>query len=64
MDFLSWFLAVALSYGFDEDQVMEIHSNYCQNLYFQPQAEEKMLRYDCDIVKVWKEISRVKSGKY
>lgn len=64
MDFLSALIAFAMPYGYSEDQVTQIHKNYCENLYFQPDALEKMQQYDCDIYSVTSEVERVKSGKY
>lgn len=64
MDFLSALIAIAIPYGYSEDQVIEIHRNYCENLYFQPDALEKMLQYDCDVHSVASEVQSVKSGKY
>lgn len=64
MDFLSSLIAVALPYWFTEDQVAIIHQNYCQNLYFQPNAEEKLTEYGCNIYNVETEIARVKSWRY
>jgi hypothetical protein len=64
MDFLSSFIAVALTYGFSESEVETIHKNYCENLYFQPNAEARLTEYECNIYTVETEIARVKSGKY
>jgi hypothetical protein len=64
MDFLSWFIAVALTHGFTESEVEVIHENYCQNLYFKPEAEAKLTEYECNIYEVETEVARVKSGKY
>ena len=64
MDFLSSLIAIALPYWFTTDQVTLIHKNYCENLYFQPDAEEKLKTAECNIYTVSTEISRVKSGKY
>jgi len=64
MDFLSSLIAVALTHWFNESEVEIIHQNYCQNIYFQPNAQEKLLEYGCDIYSVEIEVARVKSGKY
>ena len=64
MDFLSAFLAYALSLGYSESDALVAHSNYCQNLYWQENAIEKMELYGCDIKKTSTDIYRVKSGKY
>lgn len=64
MDFLSWLIAVALTHWFSESDVKVIHQNYCQNLYFQPDAEQKLTEYGCDIYEVSREVARVKSGRY
>lgn len=39
-------------------------SAYCQNLYWQPNAYERMLEESCDIEQVAQEINQVKSGRY
>lgn len=39
-------------------------SDYCQNLYWQPRAEEKLIYAGCDIKATSREITRVQSGKY
>jgi len=64
MDFLSSLIAVALTHWFTADEVTTIHSNYCQNLYFQPDSFEKMMQYECDIYEIEAEVTRVKSGRY
>lgn len=64
MDFLSWLIAVAITHWFSQDEVILIHKNYCENLYFQPNSLEKMLQYECDIEAVDTEVARVKSGRY
>jgi len=44
----------------------EVSANdaYCQNLYWQPNATEKMIEFACDIEATESEISRVRSGRY
>ncbi|MDA9128849.1 hypothetical protein N9J72_00020 [Candidatus Gracilibacteria bacterium] len=64
MDFFSSLLAIALPHGFTEDQVTQIHKNYCENLYFQPDAIQKMQDAECNIYEVDEEITRVNSGRY
>ena len=65
MDFLSSLIAYAsLHWSFSESEVKVIHSNYCQNLYFQPGAQEKLETYGCDIYEIEAEVTRVKSGRY
>jgi hypothetical protein len=64
MDFLSSFIAVALTHWFSASDVEVIHKNYCENLYFQPDAEIKLSEYGCDIYEVSREVARVKSGRY
>ena len=64
MSFLSSFIAVAITYWFSESEVKTIHQNYCQNLYFQPDAQSQLAEYGCDIYKIEAEVARVQSGKY
>ena len=64
MDFLTLLALYATSHGISEEEMHIRHQNYCQNLYFQPNAIERMLEASCDIWTVWDEIARVKSGKY
>ena len=64
MDFLSAFIAYAISLWFSESDAITAHSNYCQNLYWQPNALEKMEKYDCDVQSIASEIERVNSGRY
>ncbi|MCD5374868.1 hypothetical protein LR010_00255 [Candidatus Gracilibacteria bacterium] len=64
MDFLSSLIAVAITHGFTESEVETIHQNYCENLYFQPNAQENLTEYGCNIYEVEKEVARVKSGRY
>lgn len=63
------FIALALvshaSFGIDSfGREVSMDEAYCQNLYWQPDAQQKMLDYGCDIDAVSAEISRVKSGRY
>ena len=64
MDFFSAFIAYAVSLWFSESEALTAHSNYCQNLYFQPNSLEQMEKYRCDVDVVNNEIWRVSSGKY
>jgi hypothetical protein len=64
MDFLSSFIAVALTHWFSQSEVENIHQNYCQNLYFQPDAQEKLTEYGCNIYNVETEVAKIKSGRY
>lgn len=42
----------------------DAHKAYCENIYFQPNAEEKLKEANCNLQEVEKEIYRVRSGKY
>lgn len=64
MDFLTVLLAYAQSHDISREEVLARHANYCQNLYWQPDASEKLEKYWCDIHKTWEEILGIKSGKY
>ena len=64
MDFLSSLIAVAITHWFTPEEVTTIHSNYCQNLYFQPDSLEKMQAYECNIQEIDSEVAKVRSGKY
>ena len=64
MDFLTLLALYATSQWLSEEDMNIRHQNYCQNLYFQPDAENKMNEARCDIFATGEEISRVKSGKY
>ena len=64
MDFISLLIAYASTQWIDENRVYEKHESYCQNLYWQPDAEQKMSEYGCDIYKTDREVVRVISGKY
>lgn len=64
MDFLTILLAYATTQWVDESRVYEKHESYCQNLYWQVDAEVKMLEYGCDIYETGSEIARVRSGRY
>ena len=57
MDFFSAFISYAISLWFSESQAITAHSNYCQNLYFQPNALEQMEKYDCDIHEIESKLS-------
>lgn len=67
---MDFFIALALvthttSFWLDSfSQEVSMNDAYCQNLYWQPDALEKMTDYGCDIEAVEAEISRVRSGKY
>ncbi len=39
------------------------HANLCENLYFQPNAQEKMQQFQCDIQEVSDSIYKVTSWK-
>lgn len=64
MDFLVALALYASSHNISETEMTQKHAMYCQNLYWQPNALEKMQEAACDIEAVSGEISRVKSGKY
>ncbi len=64
MDFLSSLILLASSYWVPEERVIKVHSDYCENLYFQPNSEKKLESYWCDIDSVAREVQRVKSGRY
>jgi len=64
MDFLASLIVLASSHGISEDQVHVLHNNYCQNLYWQPNAVEKLEEARCDIYEIDREIARVKLAKY
>jgi len=40
------------------------HDNFCQNLYFQPYALEKMEYFYCDVEKTSQSIANVQRGYY
>jgi hypothetical protein len=40
------------------------HDNFCQNLYFQPNALEQMELFHCDIESTSQIISQVRQGIY
>ena len=64
MDFLVALALYASSHNISEAEMMQRHTAYCQNLYWQPDALEKMQVASCDIGAVSAEIARVKSGTY
>lgn len=64
MDFFASLLVLASSQGISEHRAMEMHQNYCQNLYWQPDATEKLQQAHCDILQTDREVRQVKSGKY
>lgn len=64
MDFLSSLIAVAIPFWFTAEEVTIIHSNYCQNLYFQADWVNKMIQYECDMNAVETEVAKVRSGRY
>lgn len=64
MDFLVALALYASSHNISEDEMLQKHAAYCQNLYWQPDALQKMQEASCDIEAVSVEIARVKSGKY
>ncbi len=64
MDFLLALAIYASSQNISSEEATLRHQNYCQNLYFQPQAKEKMRQARCDIFEVENEVARIKSGKY
>ena len=64
MDFLSTLILLAAPYGFTPEDVKTLHANYCQNLYWQPNALQKMEKYECHIDEVSAEIQRVQRGEY
>ncbi len=64
MDFLVALALYASSQDISPVETSVKHQNYCQNLYFQPNAEEKMRQAHCDIFEIETEIARVKWGKY
>lgn len=64
MDFLSSLIAIAIPHWFTAEQVTTIHKNYCENLYFQPDALSKMEQYECNTSQVEQEIALVKSWRY
>jgi len=57
-------MAVALTHWFTQEEVVTLHKNYCENLYFQPDSLKKMQAIECDIQATEKEIARVQSGRY
>ena len=40
------------------------YDSFCQNLYFQPNAIEKMEVFECDIEKTQKQIFQVKNHQF
>lgn len=64
MDFLVALALYAQSHNISEAEMNSLHNDYCENLYWQPDAEEKMQRARCDIFQTEKEIARVQSWKY
>lgn len=61
MDFLVALALYASSHNISESEMTQKHAVYCQNLYWQPDALQKMQDASCDIEAVSTEISRVKS---
>lgn len=64
MDFLASLIVFASSQGISEPDALKMHQNYCQNLYWQPNAQEKMTEAQCSIYETESEIVKVKSGRY
>ena len=64
MDFLVALALYASSHNISEDEMLQKHAAYCQNLYWQPDALQKMQDASCDIEAVSAEIGRDTSGKY
>lgn len=60
MDFLVALAVYASSHNISEAEMAQKHFEYCQNLYWQPEAEFKMQQASCDIEAVSMEISQVK----
>jgi len=61
MEFLATLLIYAQNNNISQKQALNMHAHYCQNLYWQSDAEKKMHNADCNISRVQKEISRVTS---
>jgi len=64
MDFLTALLALASSQNISHDDAHAMHQNYCQNLYWQANPEEKLEQAGCDMYETDREISRVHLGRY
>ena len=64
MDFLVALALYASSHNISETEMLQKHAAYCQNLYWQPYAQQKMQEASCDVEAVSVEIGRVTSGKY
>jgi len=64
MDFLAILLVYASDSWVSSEIAHEKHEAYCQNLYWQPNAREKLEQFGCDIYDVEVEITRVQSGRY
>jgi len=64
MDFLAILALYASSKNISYEDTLVYHRNYCQNLYFQPNALQKLEAASCDIYETETEIARVKSGRY
>ncbi len=64
MNFLTALLAYAISHDISRDEMQIRHINYCQNLYFQPNSEQKLLDASCDLAQTQYDIAYVKTGKY
>jgi len=62
--FLELLIAYAISHWIDPNFAEARYNNYCQNLYFQPNAYEKMQAIDCNYEKVEETIRKVRSVKY
>jgi hypothetical protein len=64
MDFILALIAYASSHDISRDEMQIRHENYCQNLYFQPNAAAKLSEASCDLAQTQYDIAYVKAGKY
>ncbi|NDK09720.1 hypothetical protein GW846_02990 [Candidatus Gracilibacteria bacterium] len=64
MDFLLALIVYASSHDISRDEMQIRHQNYCQNLYFQPNAAAKLSQASCDLADTEYEIAFVTAGKY
>ena len=63
MDFLAALLVYAQSHDISDSDAFFLHQNYCENLYWQPDAQEKLKEASCDIDYTSFRIQFVKQGK-
>jgi hypothetical protein len=49
MNFLAALLVYAQDHNISHEEMSMRHQNYCQNLYWQPDASDKLKAASCDI---------------